>query len=71
MQFTEEVDWASRDFAIMAILIIGVGLSIDFAYRKVNSRILRVISLFIIFGIFVLIWAELAVGIFGTPFAGT
>jgi hypothetical protein len=26
MQFTDEVDWSSSDFAIMAVLLLGTGL---------------------------------------------
>ena len=71
MQYTDDVEWTSRDFAIMAILLIAVGLSLDFAYRKAKTRLVRVLALMGIFLMFVIIWAELAVGIFGTPFAGS
>ncbi|MET6989294.1 hypothetical protein [Sediminicola arcticus] len=70
MQFTEEVKWTLSDFLVAAFLLLGTGLMIDLVLRKVTKTTYRIalctallISLF-------LIWAELAVGIFGTPLAG-
>ena len=71
MHFTTGVDWDLRDFIIMGILLFGAGLAIEFALRKFSTIISRVIACgIILLGLF-LIWAELAVGIFGTPFAGS
>ncbi|HKJ49474.1 MAG TPA: hypothetical protein VJ973_10315 [Christiangramia sp.] len=67
----EGVDWDIRDFVIIGILLFGSGLAIEFALRKFSSLKSRLIACaLILFGLF-LIWAELAVGIFGSPFAGT
>ena len=67
----EGVDWEYRDFIIMGILLLGSGLAIEFALRKFSSPKSRIIACAVILlGLF-LIWAELAVGIFGTPFAGS
>jgi hypothetical protein len=71
MQFTDEVDWDLFDFTIMGILLLTSGLSIEFvlrSFRRIQERIL--ISGVILF-IFFLVWAELAVGIFGSPWAGS
>lgn len=71
MQFTDEVDWDLFDFTIMGILLLTTGLSIEFvlrSFRRIQERIL--ISSVILF-IFFLVWAELAVGIFGSPWAGS
>lgn len=71
MQFTDEVDWSPSDFVIMGILLIGTGLLCELVMRKVESIKYRIAMCgAILFGFF-LIWAELAVGIFGTPFAGS
>ncbi|MCP9761721.1 hypothetical protein [Lacihabitans soyangensis] len=70
MQFTSEVHWTASDFAIAAVLLFGTGLLVELAIRKVKKWNVR---LFVILGILAtlfLVWAELAVGIFGTPFAG-
>ncbi len=71
MQFTNEVDWKVLDFVIMGILLSGTGLLIELVLRKFKKVELRVILVAAIAVIFFLIWAELAVGIFGTPFAGS
>lgn len=71
MQFTSEVDWDLRDFIIMGILLFATGLGIDFSLRKIGAFTKRLIAIGAILIVFFLIWAELAVGIFGTPFAGS
>ncbi len=71
MQFTNEVNWKSSDFVIMGILLLGVGLLFELVMRKVKKVSTRVIISVAILFTFLLIWAELAVGIFGTPFAGS
>lgn len=65
-------NWKLSDFIVMGILLFGTGLAIDFAARTyTNSTYGRFIAIFVIIVVFLLIWAELAIGIFGTPFAGS
>ncbi len=71
MQFTNEVNWDVFDFLVMGILLYGTGLSCELVLRKVKSTTNRVIICFAILLALFLIWAELAVGIFGSPFAGS
>jgi ABC-type Mn2+/Zn2+ transport system permease subunit len=71
MQFTNEVDWSLRDFVIMGILLLATGLICEFVMRKVKTTGKRIAVIAVILLVFFLIWAELAVGIFGSPFAGT
>lgn len=71
MQFTAEVDWKLFDFIIMGILLLITALACEFVMRKFPKTTHRMVALAIVLGIFFLIWAELAVGIFGTPFAGS
>jgi len=70
MQFTTEVNWGIMDFLVAGILLFGVGLLFDFMLRKTNQAPYRVLYIIAISLLFLLIWAELAVGILGTPFAG-
>lgn len=70
MQFTDEVNWTSSDFVIMGILLLSTGLLCEFVLRKVKGYRNRFILCAVILLILIIIWAELAVGIFGTPFAG-
>jgi hypothetical protein len=71
MQFTNEVDWGPFDFAIMGVLLLSTGLACEFVMRKVQSIERRLLICGAILLVFFLLWAELAVGIFGTPFAGS
>lgn len=71
MQFTNEVDWKLFDFVIMGVLLLGMGLLCELVMRKVRNMECRIVICGAILVVLFLIWAELAVGIFGTPFAGS
>lgn len=71
MQFTNEVNWTLSDFVVMGVLLLGTGLLCELVMRKVNNIKYRVAICGVILAALVLIWIELAVGIFGTPFAGS
>ena len=70
MQFTDEVNWTLSDFLVMGFLLISTGLLCELIIRKVSKINLRIAFCLVLLLLFFLIWAELAVGIFGTPFAG-
>jgi ABC-type proline/glycine betaine transport system permease subunit len=55
----------------MGILLLGTGLLCEFVMRKVKKREHRILICGAILVVLFIIWAELAVGIFGTPFAGS
>ena len=71
MQFDTGVDWKALDFLIMGVLLLGTGLLIDLVLRKISTTKNRIIICGIVLAVFFLIWAELAVGVFGTPLAGS
>ena len=71
MQFSKEIDWSSSDFIIMGTLLLGTGLLCELVMRKVKTFKHRLILCGILLVALFLIWAELAVGLFGTPFAGS
>jgi hypothetical protein len=71
MQFTNEVNWTLSDFVVMGILLLGTGLLCELVLRKVKKIKYRTAIVVAILVAFLLIWMELAVGIFGTPFAGS
>lgn len=71
MQFTSEVNWTASDFVIGGILLYGFSFLLEFVLRRTAQSKNRVILVLAVLFLFVLIWAELAVGIFGTPFAGS
>ncbi len=71
MQFSSAVEWNSLDFLIMGILLTGTGFLSEITFRLVKTVKSRIILISTILFVFILVWAELAVGIFGTPFAGS
>ena len=71
MQFTDEVDWNLADFVIAGFLLLTTGLLCELAIRKINKSSYRTAFVIVILIALLLIWAELGVGIFGTPFAGS
>jgi len=71
MQFTSEVNWSLSDFIVGGVLLLGTGLLCELVLRKVHTLKYRIIICAVILIALFLIWAELAVGIFGTPFAGS
>jgi len=71
MQLTNEVNWSVFDFIIMGAMLTITGLLGEIIFKKVKKYKHRVILYVVVSITFLLIWAELAVGIFGTPFAGS
>jgi len=71
MQFTDEVNWTLFDFVVAGALLLGTGLMCELAIRKIHKIKYRIAICVAVLAVFLLIWAELAVGIFGTPFAGS
>jgi hypothetical protein len=71
MQFSAEVNWSASDFIIAAVLLFGTGLLCELVLRKVKTFKLRIIICAALLVVLFLVWAELAVGLFGTPFAGS
>ena len=70
MQFTDEVNWTLFDFVVAGALLIGTGLMCELVIRKVNKTKYRIAICIALLIVLLLIWADLAVGIFGTPLSG-
>jgi dipeptide/tripeptide permease len=58
-------------FLVIGILLLSIGFICELTIRKVSKIKHRIAICITILVVFLLIWAELAVGIFGTPFAGS
>lgn len=71
MQLSTEVRWSSADFAIAAIGLFGTGITYEIIRARLKTPRQRFIMGIGIVGIMCIWWIELAVGIFGTPFAGS
>ena len=70
MQFTKEVNWDLFDFIAASVLLMGAGLAGVIILMKVRKIEFRLMLLFLFIIALVISWAELAVGIFGSPLAG-
>lgn len=70
MQFSNEVNWTSSDFVVAGILLAIMGFSIELVYYFSKNRLQRLLFLAVVLIFGFLIWAEMAVGIFGSPIAG-
>lgn len=70
MQFTDEVNWTLLDFVVAAVLLFSTGLMCELTLRKIKKTKYRIAICLALLLSFILIWAELAVGIFGTVFSG-
>ena len=70
MMITDEINLSSFDFIMMGCLLTILGAGIDFVIKYTKNFKNRTLYLGILVLIFLLIWAELSVGIFDTPIAG-
>ena len=71
MQFTGEVAWTLSDFLIAGALLAGTGLACVISMRKLSTTRSRLAAGVALALALLLVWMELAVGVFGTPFAGS
>lgn len=71
MQFSDEVDWGVADFIIVGILLAGVGVAYQLIITGMKNNSRQAAIGVVLALAMVLIWAELAVGVFGSPFAGS
>ena len=70
-QISDQVNWNIMDFIIMGILLIFSGYWTQRVIKKIKSKSKKVIFISLILLIFLLLWAEMAVGIFNSPIAGS
>jgi hypothetical protein len=71
MQFNGSVHWSLGDFILMGLLLVGLGTSITLILNRIKNRKKSLVYIWVLIIFFLLIWAELAVGIFNTSFAGS
>jgi hypothetical protein len=71
MQFTGQVNWSSGDFLVAGGLLLGACAVFEFFARRGGTTAFRVAVGVAIATVVVLVWLELAVGIFGSRWAGS
>ena len=71
MRFSAEVNWGVLDFAVAGALLAGIGSLYVLLTRQLRGAAQRrAIGGGLLLAL-MLVWAELAVGIFGSPIAGS
>ena len=70
MQFSEEVQWTLSDFLIAGVLIFSVSSIISYILSISKTKKTKIVWITLLVLLFILLWAELAVGIFNSPIAG-
>ena len=71
MQFNDNVNWDLTDFIVAGVLLFGSGLALELIVRRIKKQSNRIILIVLVLFILLLVYAELAVGLFGTPLAGS
>ena len=71
MFITDEVKWNLFDFIVAAGLLFMLALCMEGVLRLISTTIGKWIAGAAVVLIFLLIWAELAVGVVGSSFAGS
>jgi len=66
-----EVSWSGFDYLIAGVLVFLMGFTLETGRLRWHQHKMRWWIIALILAIFALLWLELAVGIFGSPFAGT
>ncbi|WP_435418639.1 hypothetical protein WAB17_03460 [Parerythrobacter aurantius] len=64
MQVSDEVAWGPEDFAAMAAMLAALGLMLEAAGRLAPTVRMRAVVMGAAVLAFLLLWAELAVGLF-------
>jgi len=67
---SNEVNWSASDFLIAGALLFTTAFLINMVRNKIKKQNQRIMICIFILLTLVLIWMELAVGVFGSPFAG-
>jgi hypothetical protein len=69
MRFTDEVAWSVADFAAAAGLLFCAGSAcVAITHGAPQRRLLVAVTVLVVLAA---VWAEFAVGVFGTPWAGS
>ncbi|KQC32395.1 hypothetical protein AAU57_02915 [Nonlabens sp. YIK11] len=71
MQFTAEVNWSLFDFVVMGLMVFCLVIVLEFIRSRWRNKKQLIPFIILALAAFLLLWAELSVGIFGSPIAGS
>ena len=66
----DDFNWSTFDFAVMGFMLFFVGIALELVSSLVKGGKKKEILYGLIILLFLLLWAELGVGIFNSPIAG-
>jgi NhaP-type Na+/H+ or K+/H+ antiporter len=69
--FSEEVNWSGFDYLVAAILLGSASFVLDFVLTKAKNKQGRWAWGIVVVLALALVWVEVAVGVFGSPIAGS
>lgn len=69
--FSKEFSWSSSDFLIAGVLLFGTAMIVDLIRRIIKNKTYKILLCIVVLLGLILTWMEFAVGLFGTPFAGS
>lgn len=70
MQLEGDVDWNLMDFTIASIILFCLGIALTLTFNKLKGKKFAPFIIVAIILLFFAIWAELGVGLFGSPLSG-
>lgn len=70
MQLSDEVRWTAEDFLVAGAVLVGAGSAYELYIRNIKENKKRFMFGGLLLLVSLLVWAELAVGVFGLPIAG-
>ncbi len=74
--FVEQLDgntafnWSVFDFILAFVMLLSFGFGLEYLIRKISSIKVKIFVILAACFLFILLWAEMAVGIFNSPIAG-
>lgn len=68
---SDEVNWSPSDFMMAGTLLFATAFSVNLVRSRIKKQSWKILICTFILLALALIWIELAVGIFGSPFAGS
>ena len=66
----DDFNWSTFDFAVMGFMLFFVGIALELVSSLVKGGKKKEILFGLIILLFLLLWAELGVGIFNSPISG-
>lgn len=71
MIFSDDAQWSVSDFIIVGVLLAGVGIGYQLIVTGIKNNSKQAALGIVLAALMILLWIEMAVGLFGSPIAGS